>query len=388
MNKKKFFISILLISFLIVSTKGNCDQSVSSKNISVYILEGSEQVQNAAVLNKQKPTMMLKKSNIRKVELTRYKENLFELKIYLIGKDANELDKITSENIGRRIVFVKGGSKILFAPFILAAVKKPIIVVELSISEQDAKNIAGDFDKSFIFVNKQPFTSNLMSTDFKKAVELRDKREYDEAIKILEKSLNKTNNNEERVFLYREIFECYLLENDYGNAAKACQLLVKQPITIDLDNYFTITQAYRYLTLFENKHGDTKKAAYYAKESNDIFEYLINNYPLTPAAQSANLGIGELELQNGNVKAAEKRAILAIQGDMKTLYSYLGYMLLAACYEYQDKFKDAEKIYEKVIKEFPDYASAAQMYLNSLKHNKSRVKEDIKKYHQGIIFSD
>ncbi|HGE71913.1 TPA: tetratricopeptide repeat protein [Candidatus Poribacteria bacterium] len=385
MSKKKLFIFILLVSFLIVSTKGNCDQGVSSKDISVYIFESNEQVRDAAVLNKQTPVMIIKKSNIKKVELTRYKEKLFKLKIDLIGNDGNELKKITSENIGKRIFFVKS-SKILFAPFILAAVKIPIIVIELSVSEQDAKDIAGDFDRSFVFINKQPSVSAVI----RKAEELINRREYDEALKIFKTTLNKTKSNDDKVFLYMGMFECYWLQKDYGNAAKAYQLLVKQPITIDLDNYFPITQAYQYLIGFENKHGNTKKAAYYAKKSNDISEYIINNYPLTPTARWANLGIGEFELRDGDVKDAEKRALLAIQADRKMLDYYLGYMLLAACYEYQDKYKDAEKIYEKIIKDFPNgnCPVAAQWYLDSLKHNKSEIKEEIKKYKRGVLSPD
>jgi tetratricopeptide (TPR) repeat protein len=336
---------------------------------------------NAAVLNKQKPAMILKKSNIKKVELTRYNEKWFKLEIDLVGNYADELEKITSGNIGKRIAFVKG-TKILLMPFVSGAVTKPVIVLEFSSGEQDAKNIAGNFDKSYIFIDKRPF----ISTDVKKVFELRDKREYDEAIKILKSTLNKTDNNEEKVYLYIALWTCYWTKKDYGNAAKAYQLLVKQPIAIDLTNYNTITQAYSYLIGFENKHGNTKKANDYAKKSIDIFKYIIKNYPLTIAAQSANLGIGGFELQNGNVKEAEKRALLAIRGDMKTF----GYLLLGACYEYQDKFKDAEKIYEKLIKDFPNSGTSlvAQEYLDSLKHNKSKVKEDIKKFKHGVLVPD
>ena len=384
MTKKQYLVYILLVFSLVVPIQGISDQSTTSKDIPIYILEGSEQVsQNAAALNKQKPAMILKQSNIKKVELTRYKEKVFKLTIDLLDNDADELEKITSRNIGKRIAFVKG-SQILFSRFILAAVKKPEIVIELSISEQDAKDTASDFDKSFVFVNKQPFTSNLMSTAFKEALKLIDKREYDEAINILKRSLNKTNNNGERVFLYSEMWACYWSKKDYGNAAKAYQLLVQQPITIDLDNYNIITQAYNYLIGFENKHGDIKKAAYYANKSNEVFEYIINNYPLTFAAQVANIGIARAELQNGIIKDAEKRAFLAVQGDMKAL----GYLLLAGCYEYQDKFENAEKIYQKIIKDFPSESLVAQDYLNSLKHNKSEVKEDIKKYNQGTLYPD
>lgn len=418
MSNKKLFIYILLVSLLTVFTQGSCNHNAPSQDIEVYISEGSEQVRDATVLNKQKPAMKLKKSNIKRVELTQYRENLFTLKIDLISNTADELEKITSENIGKRIAFVKD-SKILFTTFILAVVTKPIIVLEFSSSETYAKDMADDFDKSFVFVNKQPVTSNLIGTALKEASKLRHKREYDEAIKILQTALNKTNNNEEKVDLYSEMSLCYMLKKEYdeaikilkialnitnnnedkvdfysemsvcywlkkdnGNAAKANELLVKQPITINFDNYGSFVVAYRSLIEYEKKHGDTKKADYYSKRINDILEYIIKNYPLTLLAQRANLDIAEYKLYKGNIKDIEKRALLAIKGDIKPQ----GYMLLAACYEYQGKYKDAEKIYEKVIKDFPNSQVGAQWYLNSLKHNKSKVKEEIKKFNQGVLY--
>ncbi len=380
MSKKKLLIFILSVFVLIVSIQGKCNQSAAPKDISVYILEGSEQVrQDAGLFNKHKPAMILKTNNIKKEELIRYNDRGYKLKIDLVRKYADEFNKITSENKGKRLAFVKG-TKTLIWPFILGAVTRPVIVLEFSSSGQVAKNIARNFCNSYIFIDKRPF----ISTVLKKAFELRNKREYNKAIIIIKSTLNKTNNNEERVYLYQQLFLCYWLKKDYGNAAKAYQLLVKQPITLDVTNYNIITQAYDYLIGFANKHGNTKKADYYTKKSINIFKYIINNYPLTSAAQWSNVRIAGIELYDGDIKAAKKRALLAIQGDVKPM----GYMLLAGCYEYQDKFKNAEEMYEKIIKDFPNISVGAQGHLNSLKHHKSKVKEDIKKYKRGELFPD
>lgn len=369
-----YIICISLILFL----QSNCTNiKPDSKNIKLYIYENNNMQTKlkAELFIKQKPALILDEEAVHKVQLIQRKIDSFAIEIELSEQMSNELERITSVNVGKRLVFMSN-AQLLFAPLILEAIKQGRIVVELSsIKKAEAENIAGYFSSSFEFIDNQPYSNYKLGPDLKKAYELRNKGEYDRAIKAFEQILKQNQKQNTKIGLYNEIALSYRLKSDESNAAETYRKLLSEPVNIDLNNYMIIAQAYFYLSQFEKKQQNTNISKNYFDKGIATLEYIIKKFPTTNSAEWASLTIGTYELLSGNIKEAQKRAIMAKRGDFN--FKGQGYLLLGLCYEYQKEFGKAKKEYRHLIKNLPDSAESkiAQEFIKNLDNNKTNIED-------------
>ena len=268
-------------------------------------------------------------------------------------------------------------AKILFAPIILEGIEQGKIVAELPAMKRiDAENVARHFRKDFEFTASQIYANQELSLDLQKAYAFRDKGEYKKAIEAFERLLKQNQSYNEKIALYNEIALCYRLKGDKHGAAEIYKKVVRDPVNIDLDNYMVIEQAYFYLSEFEKRQHNLNISNDYYNKSIATLEYIIKNFPVTKSAEWASLTIGTYELLRGNIKEAQKRAVIGKRGD----YKGQAYLLLGLCYEYQKKFEEAKKEYKSLIKNFPDVeeSKVAHEFIENLDNNKTNIEEFFK----------
>jgi len=363
--------SIITGIFLMLLSQVNCN--ISDSNISLYFFESNQKLEpDIKMFINTEPDLVLGKDDIRNVRLTQNSEDHFTIEVTLSENIGDEINEITSSNIGKRAVFISG-TQILFAPLILESTKEDRIVVEMSpIKREEAKNIAGQFMRSFEFVDNRILDKEL-DFEVKKLHELCTREGYDKAAEKFEKFLKENNQQPNtRITLYNEIAVCYRLKGDRYSVAEAYKKLINERVSIDLDNYMAISQAYFYLSQFEKRRGNIERARSYFDEGVGVLEYIIKNYPTTQSAEWANLTICTYELLRGNIKEAQKRGIIAKRGNLGAQ----GYLLLGLTYEYDNKLKEARREYESLIKEFPNTLESQQAreLITNLDNGKSNLK--------------
>lgn len=368
-----YFITICIVS-LILLVQASCTITMPTlKNITLYIYETDDKQMKLDIESfiKQKPDLILDRDAIRKVGLIQRSEDEFVLEIHLSELVSKEMKRITSANIGKRLVFVSD-HQILFAPLIFEAIQQEKVVVELpSTKKASAEKLAEYFSTSFEFLDNRPHNNNKLDSELRKAYEHRDKGKYDEAIKAFEQLLMQEMEYNAKTALYNEIALSYRLKSDESSAAEAYRRLLSKPVNIDLNNYKVIAQAYFYLFQLEKGQHNIKVAEDYFDKGIATLDYIIKNFPVTKAAEWASIGIGTYELLRGNIKEAEKRAVMAKHGDFKGQ----GHLLLGLCYEYQKRFKEAKEEYKRLIKNFPDAEESkiAHDFIRNLDRNETNI---------------
>ena len=196
------FYFFLLILFSQCS--GNATPAPS--NISLYIYESNNRrtEPDVGLFIKQKPALIMDEESVQKVKLIQTRGDEFAIEIQLSEHVNGEMERITSANIGKRLVFMSD-NRILFALLILQAVSQGRIVIELpSMKKADAENIARSFSSSFDFFDNQPYRKERVDPDLKKAYQLRDKGEYDKAIQLFEQVLKEKQRQNTKILLYNE----------------------------------------------------------------------------------------------------------------------------------------------------------------------------------------
>jgi tetratricopeptide (TPR) repeat protein len=377
MKKVRLISYFYIICFLLILfSQGNCNNTTSN-NIKLYIYENNNiQKLNSKLFITQKPVLVLDEKAIHKVQLIQRKKDSFAIEIELSKKIHNELEKITSVNIGKRLVFMSN-TQLLFAPLILEAIQQGKIVIELpSMRKTDAEKIARYFSSSFEFISNELYISYKLNPDFKKAYEFRNRGEHDRAIEVFKQILKQKDKKSTKISLYNEIALSYRLKGDKYGAAKTYKQLINEPVNINLNNYMMIAQAYFYLSQFEKEQGNIDISKNYFNKGIAILEYIVKNFPTTKSAEWASLTIGTYELLRGNIIEAQNRAIIAKQGDFKAQ----GYLLFGLCYEYQKEFEKARKEYKRLIKDLPnsDESKIAQEFIRNLDNNKTNIEEFLK----------
>ena len=176
-----------------------------------------------------------------------------------------------------------------------------------------------------------------------------------------------------KILLYNEIGLSHRLKGDELSAAETYKKLIREPVNIDLDNYKAVTQAHFYLWQFEKKQQNMDLSEDYFNKGIATLEYVIKSFPTVRSAEWASLTIGTYVLMRGNIQEAEKRAIMAKQGDFKGQ----GYLLLGLSYEYEGKLGKAKEEYESLIKDYPDVEESkmAQDFIKNLDNNKTNIEE-------------
>jgi len=331
---------------------------------------------NAELFIKQKPALVLDKKAIHKVKLIQGREDNFAIEIELFKHLSNKLERITSENIGKRLVFISN-DQILFAPLILETIKQKRIVIDLPpMRKTNAESIALHFSDSFEFFDDRAHKDEELDPDLKKAYELIDKGKYDKAIEALEQLLKLTKKSYTKIFIYNQLALCYRLKGDEPRSAETYRKLISEPVSIDVDNYMLIAQAYFYLSQLERRQQGINISQNYFDKGIATLKYIIKNFPTSRSAEWANLTIGIYELSRGNVKEAQKRAIMAKQGDIKGQ----GYLLLGLSYEYQKKFEEAKEEYKHLIENLPEAEESkiALEFIKKINNNKTNIEEFLK----------
>lgn len=367
------FSIICIVSLILLVQVGCTITTPTFKNVTLYINETDDKQTKLDIelFIKQKPDLILDSDAVRKVRLIQRSEDEFALEIQLSELAIKEMKRITSVNIGKRLVFVSD-SRMLFAPLIFEAIQQEKVVIDLpSIKKADAEKLAEYFSSSVEFLDNRPYRNDELDPDLKKAYDLRYKGEYDRAIKAFKQLLNQGMEYNKKVALYNEIALSFRLKSDESSAAETYKKLLSEPVNIDLYNYEIIAQAYFYLFQFEKMQHNIKVSEDYFDKGIATLDYIIKNFPVTKAAEWASLTIGTYELLRGNIKEAEKRAVMAKHGDFKGQ----GYLLLGLCYEYQKKFGEAKEEYKRLIKNLPDAEESriAQDFIKNLDRSETNI---------------
>jgi tetratricopeptide (TPR) repeat protein len=345
------------------------------KTIKLYIYENdNKQIElNGQLLVEREPTFVLNRESIHKARLIQRGVGRFTLEIEVSEDVSSEIQRITSANIGKRLIFF-ADTRVLSAPLIFDAIRQGRFVIELSpLTKAEAENIAGYFASPVEFLDTRPFRDQEFDPTLKKAYELREKGEHDKAIEAFEQVIKHTPNYDTKFAIYNEIALCYRLKRDEESAAKTYRKLVSDPVRIDLNNYMIIAQSYFYLSQFETRRQKIIISEDLFNKGIATLEYIIKNFPTTRSADWASLTIGTYELSRGNIKEAQKRAILAIQGD----FGGQGYLLLGLCYEYQRKFGEAREEYQRLVENLPDAEETrvAHEFIKNLDANKPNIEK-------------
>ena len=342
-------------------------------NISVYVFEGNNKraESDATLFIKQKPALIMNEESIHEVNLIRRGRGEFGIEIELSPHVSGEIERITSTSIGKNLVFISD-NRILFMPLILGPVQQGRLIIELpSMKKAEAENIARYFSSSFDFFDNHTCRKERLDPDLKEAYDLRDKCEYDKAIQLFEGVLKQKQDQNTKIVFLNEIAICQRLKGDRLSAAETYKKLIRERVDIDLNNYKVVVQAYFYLWRFEKEQQNIHLSENYFGKGIATLEYLIKCFPTVRSAESASLAIGTYELMRGNIKEAQKRAIIAKGGDFKGQ----GYLLLGLCYEYQKKLQKAKKEYESLINDCPNIAETriAQDLIKRLDNGKTNI---------------
>ncbi len=350
--------------------------------VSLYLLDGAGPAKpDARLLLKERPAFILDPGEILAVRLIQHDSERFSIEVRLAENVIADLARITSANVGKRLIFISN-SRILFSPLILGPIPGGNIVVELvSIKKKDAEDVAGHFGSTFEFYDHRTSRNEEHDVELKRAYEFMDSGDCDRAIEVFDQIVTQSKDHAKRIAIYNEIGICYRLKSDKSAAADTYRKLVSEPVSIDLDNYMIIAQAYLYLSQFEKAGGKGSKSHDYLDKGISTLEYVVKNFPATRSAEWANLTIGTYELLRGNIGEARKLATMVKRGDFKAQ----GYLLVGLSYEYEKKYQIAREEYKSLVAEFPDAEESkiARDFIKKLDSNKANVDEFLSALEQG-----